>query len=65
LALSDFQLPGLLKSPQWQMFHWQWRGWNGVAEEAERTEDFYTVGFNVLVKWWDKCINVGGGYIKK
>jgi hypothetical protein len=22
-------------------------------------------GFNALVKQWDKCINVGGGYVEK
>jgi hypothetical protein len=29
------------------------------------TKDFYTVGFDVLVKQWDKCIDVGGGYVEK
>jgi hypothetical protein len=23
------------------------------------------VGFNALVKQWDKCIDVGGGYVEK
>jgi hypothetical protein len=27
--------------------------------------DFYAAGFNALVKWWDKCISVGGGYVEK
>jgi hypothetical protein len=26
---------------------------------------FYAAGFNALVKRWDKCINVGGGYAEK
>jgi hypothetical protein len=30
----------------------------------QQSKDFYAVGFNALVKRWDKCINVGG-YIKK
>jgi hypothetical protein len=26
---------------------------------------FYAAGFDTLVKRWDKCINVGGGYVEK
>jgi hypothetical protein len=26
---------------------------------------FYAAGFDVLVKQWEKCINVSGGYVKK
>jgi hypothetical protein len=29
------------------------------------TTDFYAAGFDTLVKRWDKCINVGGGYVEK
>jgi hypothetical protein len=28
-------------------------------------KNFYSVGFGTLLKQWDKCINVGGGYIRK
>jgi hypothetical protein len=28
-------------------------------------EDFYPAGFDAVVKRWDKCISVGGGYIEK
>jgi hypothetical protein len=28
------------------------------------SRDFYAAGFNALVKRWDKCISVGGGYVK-
>jgi hypothetical protein len=28
-------------------------------------EDFYSAGFDALVKRWDKCMNVGGGYFAK
>jgi hypothetical protein len=36
------------------------------VEVAETTvKNFYAVGFNALVKRWDKHINVGGGYVKK
>jgi hypothetical protein len=31
----------------------------------QQSNDFYAVGFDTLVKQWDKCINVGGGYVKK
>jgi hypothetical protein len=29
------------------------------------SKDFYAAGFYALVKQWDKCISVGGGYIEK
>jgi hypothetical protein len=28
-------------------------------------QEFCAAGFNALVKRWDKCINVGGGYVEK
>jgi hypothetical protein len=31
----------------------------------QHSKDFCAVGFDTLVKWWGKCINVGGGYVKK
>jgi cation transport regulator ChaB len=31
----------------------------------QQSRDFYAAGFNTLVKQWDKCINVGGGYVEK
>jgi uncharacterized protein len=31
----------------------------------QQSEDLYAVGFNALVKWWDKCIIVGGGHVEK
>jgi hypothetical protein len=30
----------------------------------QQSKDFYAAGFDVVVKRWDKCINVGGGYIE-
>jgi hypothetical protein len=27
--------------------------------------DIYVEGFDALVKRWEKCINVGGGYVEK
>jgi hypothetical protein len=34
---------------------------------AETTviKDFNAAGFEALVKRWDKCIGVGGGYVEK
>jgi hypothetical protein len=33
---------------------------------AETTvKNFYAAGFDALVKRWEKCINVGGGYVEK
>jgi hypothetical protein len=31
----------------------------------QQSKDYYAVGFEALVKRWDKCINVDGGYIEK
>jgi hypothetical protein len=28
----------------------------------QQSKDFYAVGFNILVKRWDKCISVGERY---
>jgi hypothetical protein len=33
--------------------------------DCDRTKDFYAAGFDALVKWLDKCINAGGGHVKK
>jgi hypothetical protein len=30
----------------------------------QQSIDFYAAGFEALVKRWDKCINVGGGYVE-
>jgi hypothetical protein len=32
---------------------------------TQPSKDFYAAGFDALVKRWDTCINVGGGYIEK
>jgi hypothetical protein len=31
----------------------------------QQSKDFCAAGFDPLVKRWDMCINVGGGYIEK
>jgi hypothetical protein len=31
----------------------------------QQSKDFYAVGFDALVKRWDKCISVGRVYIEK
>jgi hypothetical protein len=31
----------------------------------QQSNDFYAAVFDALVKRWDNCINVGGGYIEK
>jgi hypothetical protein len=31
----------------------------------QQSKDFYAAGFDALVKLWNKCINVGGGYVEK
>jgi hypothetical protein len=32
---------------------------------GQHSKYFYAVGFDTLVKQWDKCINVGGGHAEK
>jgi hypothetical protein len=31
----------------------------------QQSKDFYAAGNDALVKRWDKCINIDGGYVKK
>jgi hypothetical protein len=31
----------------------------------QQSKDFYSAGFDAVVKRWDKCINVCGGYVMK
>jgi hypothetical protein len=31
----------------------------------QQPKDFYAAGFDALVERWDKCIDVGGGYVEK
>jgi hypothetical protein len=31
----------------------------------QQSKDYNAAGFDALVKRWDKCINVGGGYVEK
>jgi hypothetical protein len=49
-------------------------GWQFADEEVEtevqkwlrqQSKHLFVVGFDALVKRWDKCINVGGGYVVK
>jgi hypothetical protein len=42
----------------------------GVEMEVQKwlrqqSKNFYDAGFNTMVKQWDKCVNVGRGYVKK
>jgi hypothetical protein len=32
---------------------------------THQSKDFYVAGFGALVMRWDKCINVGSGYVEK
>jgi histone-lysine N-methyltransferase SETMAR len=67
LAPSDFNLFGPLKDHL---------GGNRFTDDEEvetevqkwlrqQSKEFCAAGFDALVKQWDKCINVGGGYVKK
>jgi hypothetical protein len=37
--------------------------WKWLRER--QSKDLYAAGFDALVKRWNKCINVGGGYVEK
>jgi hypothetical protein len=60
---SDFHFfPTLKRTLKWRRFT--------TSEEAEaavrtRVTNFYQHGFFKLMKWWDKCINVGVDYVEK
>jgi hypothetical protein len=67
LDLIDFHLFGLLKN--------HLGGKHSADDKVVETEvqkwlrqqlkNFYAASFDALVKRWDKCINVGGGYVEK
>jgi hypothetical protein len=31
----------------------------------QQSKDSYAAGFDALLKQWDKCMNVGEGYVEK
>jgi hypothetical protein len=31
----------------------------------QQSKDFSAAGFDALIEQWDKCINVGGGFVEK
>jgi hypothetical protein len=31
----------------------------------QQSKNFYAAGFDAMVKRWDKCINMGAGYVEK
>jgi hypothetical protein len=67
LAPSDFHLFGPLKN------HLGGRHFTDDEEVGtevqkwlrQQSKDLYAAGFDAMVKQWDKCINVGGGYVEK
>jgi hypothetical protein len=66
LAPTDFHLFGPLKN-QFGGKHFaddKDVGTEVLKWPRQQLKDFYAVGFDALVKRWDKCINVGGGYVK-
>jgi hypothetical protein len=32
---------------------------------SQQSKDFYAAGFDSMVRRWEKCINVSGGYVEK
>jgi hypothetical protein len=45
---------------KWQMMPDKVRKWL-----RQQSKDFYVVGFDTLVKRWDKCVHIDGGYVEK
>jgi hypothetical protein len=45
-----------------QMMADQVRKW---LRQQSKYSYFYAAGFDALLKQWDKCMNVGGGYVEK
>jgi hypothetical protein len=37
----------------------------GAKWLRQQSKDFSDSGFDALVKWWDKCMDVGGGFVEK
>ena len=65
LAPSDFHLFGPLKHLTGERFP------DDALERAvcawfrQQPQEFYAAGFQGLVKWWDKCLNLCEDYIEK
>jgi hypothetical protein len=63
----DFHLLGLLKNHHFgRHFADDEVGETEVQKcPRQKSKDFCAVGFDALVKRWDKCIDVGGGFVEK
>jgi hypothetical protein len=57
LLRNHFGGRGFTDNEEVGMEVWMWLRW--------QSKDFYAVGFNALVKCWNNCISVGGGYVEK
>jgi hypothetical protein len=67
LAPSDYHLFGLLQTHLDDKCFGddeevETEVWKGLRQPSK---DFCAAGFDALVKGWDKCISVGGGYVEK
>ncbi|GBO03193.1 hypothetical protein AVEN_206108-1 [Araneus ventricosus] len=66
LAPSDFHLFGPLKQHLGGKLS---AGDDDVQQEVllrmrQQPKEFYAAGIGALMKRWDKCINIGGDYLK-
>jgi hypothetical protein len=69
-APSDFHLFGPQKKKKKKKHHDCKRLADEVETEVRKwlrrqSKDFHAAGFDALVKRWDMCIDVGGGYAEK
>jgi len=64
-------MPVMSSSPLKQYLSGEHFSDDGAVERAlcmwfrEQPQEFYAAGFQGLVKWWDKCLNLFGDYIEK
>jgi histone-lysine N-methyltransferase SETMAR len=67
LAPSDIHLFGLLKSHLCGkcFAHDEEVGMEVQKWLRQQSKDFCAMGFDALVKWWNKSINVGGEHVEK
>jgi hypothetical protein len=57
LSVSQLGSKHFADDEQVQTEAWKWL--------RQQSKHFYASGLNPLVKRWDKCNNVGGGYVEK
>jgi hypothetical protein len=58
-AIHSWSINSLKDVRKSQMMPDQVRKWH-----RQQSKDFYAAGFDTLIKGWDKCVTVDGGYVE-